>query len=350
MSTYNFDPPPPPAPPDPPPSQVPPPSRQAMPPYSSVPPTGGGKPSRTWLWVVIGGGIFFLFVLAVFGLVYFAVKAESEASTSAGLFREKIAVVDLEGVIFESKHFVEQLKKYEDDGSIKAIIIRINSPGGGSTASQEIYNAVKRVADKHEKDKKKNKPVVSYISTVGASGGYYVATGTNRIFATRSSIVGSIGVIAQWVNYGDLFKWAKLKDVTFKAGELKDAGNPTREMTPEEKAYFQELIDNMHGQFIHDVAVGRKMKDEDIKLIANGRVWTGEQAKPMKLVDDLGDFQFAVDETAKMVGISGEPTLVTPQREKRTLADILFGDISDLIPDKAKMLQDHAGFYYLWKR
>jgi protease-4 len=321
-----------------------------MPPYPVVPPPAGPKPSRTWLWVVIGGGVFFLFVMAVFTLVYLAVKSDQQAAAGAGgLFGDKIAVVDLEGVIFDSKPFIEQVKKYDEDSSIKAIIIRINSPGGGSTASQEIYDYVKRISDKHEKDKSK-KPIVSSISTVGASGAYYVASGTNRIIASRSSIVGSIGVIAQWVNYGDLFRWLKLKDVTFKAGSLKDAGNPTRDMTPEEKAYFQELIDNMHTQFIHDVAVGRKVKDDDIKTIANGRVWTGEQAKPLKLVDDLGDFQYAVDETAKMVGIKGEPTLVRPQKEKRTLADILFGDLSDLLPDKAKMMQDHAGFYYLWTR
>lgn len=322
---------------------------QAQPPYPVVPPTSGPKPSRTWLWVVIGGGVFFLFVLAVFTLVYLAVKSDQRAASGGGLFSDKIAVVDLEGVIFDSKPFIEQVKKYDDDSSIKAIIIRINSPGGGSTASQEIYEYVKRISDRHTKDKNK-KPIVSSISTVGASGAYYVASGTNRIFATRSSIVGSIGVIAQWVNYGDLFKWAKLKDVTFKAGSLKDAGNPTRDMTPEEKEYFQSLLDNMHGQFIHDVAVGRHVKDEDIKPIANGRVWTGEQAKPLKLVDDLGDFQYTVDETAKMVGISGEPTLVRPDKPKRTLADLLFGDVSDLLPDKAKMLQDHAGFYFLWKR
>jgi protease-4 len=349
MSTSNFDPP---QPPEPPQSQVPPPpqsGRAYMPPYPVVPPTGGPKSSKTWLWVVIGGGVFFLFVLAVFTMVYLAVKSDQQASASGGIFGDKIAVVELEGVIFDSKPFIEQVKKYDEDSSIKAIIIQINSPGGGSTASQEIYDYVKRIADRHEKDKSK-KPIVSTISTVGASGAYYVASGTNRIFSTRSSIVGSIGVIAEWVNYGDLMKWAKLKDVTFKAGSLKDAGNPTRDMTPEEKAYFQDLLDNMHGQFIHDVAVGRKVKDEEIKAIANGRVWTGEQAKPLKLVDDLGDFQTAVDETAKMVGIKGEPTLVRPQKAKRTLADILFGDLSDILPDRAKMLQDHAGFYYLWKR
>jgi protease-4 len=298
--------------------------------------------SRTLLWVVIGGGAFFLFVMAVFTLVYFAVKSDHKAEFASG-FGDKIAVVDLEGVILDSKQFIKDIKKYDEDDSIKAIIVRINSPGGGAAASQEMYTAVKRVRDR------KKKPIVSWISTVGASGGYYVASGTNKIFAGNASIVGSIGVIAQWYNYGDLLHWAKLKDVTLKAGELKDAGNPARDMTPAEKAYLQGLIDDMHGQFIHDVAQGRNMKDEELKPIANGRVWTGQQAMPLKLVDQLGDFQTAVDDTAKSVGIKGEPTLVRPEKEKRTLADILFGDISEFIPDRAKMMQSNVGFYYLWR-
>lgn len=302
--------------------------------------------SRTWLWIVIGGGAFFLFVMAVFTLAYIAVKNDNKSEFGSG-FGDKIAVVELEGVIIDSKQLLKDLKRYRDDSSIKAIIVHINSPGGGAAASQEMYQAVKRIADQYDKDKKK--PIVAVISTVGASGGYYVAAGTNRIFANNASIVGSIGVIAQWYNYGDLVRWAKLKDVTLKAGELKDAGNPNRDMTPAERAYLQGIIDNMHAQFIHDVATGRKMKDDDLKPLATGQVWTGQQAAPLKLIDKLTDFQGAVDETAKMVGIKGEPTLVRPTREKRTLLDILFNDASDLIPDKAKLMQTNVGFYYLWR-
>lgn len=308
--------------------------------------SAGNNRSRTWLWVVIGGGAFFLFVMAVFTLVYVAVKNDNKSEFGAG-FGDKIGVVELEGVIIDSKQILKDLKRYRDDSSIKAIIVHINSPGGGAAASQEMYQAVKRIADQYDKDKKK--PIVSVIGTVGASGGYYVAAGTNKIFANHASIVGSVGVIAQWYNYGDLVKWAKLKDVTLKAGELKDAGNPNRDMTPAERAYLQGIIDNLHAQFIHDVAVGRKMKDEQLKPFATGEVWTGQQAEPLKLVDKLTDFQGAVDETAKMVGIKGEPTLVRPTREKRTLLDILFNDASDLIPDKAKLMQTHVGFYYLWR-
>ena len=166
-------------------------------------------------------------------------------------------------------------------------------------ASEEIYREVKRI-----RNEKKKRIVVS-IETVGASGAYYVASATNKIFADKGSIVGSIGVIAQWVNYGDLLKWAKLKDVVLKAGEFKDTGNPARDLTPNEQAYMQSLIDNMFGQFVQAVSEGRGMKFEDVKSIANGKVWTGEQAMSMKLIDRVGDFETAVDDTAKSVGIKG---------------------------------------------
>jgi protease-4 len=202
---------------------------------------------------------------------------------------------------------------------------------------------VRRVRDE------KKKRIVASIETVGASGAYYVSSATNKIYADNGSIVGSIGVIAQWVNYGDLLRWAKLKDITMKAGEFKDTGSPTRDMTPAEQAYMQSLIDNMHGQFIQAVADGRKAKYEDIKSIANGKVWTGQQALELKLIDKVGDFQTAVDDTAKEVGIKGEPTLVRPEKDRKTLADLLFGDISEWLPTREKLLEQHTGFYYLWK-
>ncbi|MGE5114716.1 MAG: signal peptide peptidase SppA, partial [Acidobacteriaceae bacterium] len=195
----------------------------------------------------------------------------------------------------------------------------------------------------------KKKRIVASVGTVGASGGYYIASATNKIYADQASIVGSIGVIAQWVNYEELMKWAKLKDVTLKAGALKDVGSPTREMTPEERAYLQSLIDNMHGQFIHAVAEGRGVKDDDIRKIADGRVWTGQQAADMKLVDQIADFPAAVKDTARAVGIKGEPSIVRPIKPKRTLTDLLFGDVSEFLPDRAKLLETNVGFYYLWK-
>ena len=152
---------------------------------------------------------------------------------------------------------------------------------------------------------------------MGASGAYYVASATNKIYADKGSIVGSIGVIAEWVNYGELLKWAKLHAITMKAGEFKDTGSPTREMTPAEEKYFQGMIDNMHTQFIQAVADGRHEKADDIRALADGKVWTGEQALPLKLMDQLADFEGAVKDTARSVNISGEPSLVWPPKERR---------------------------------
>lgn len=297
--------------------------------------------SRTLLWVVIGGGAFFLFVLVIFALVYAVIRSDQKAEF--GGFGDKIGVVDLEGVIISPQTTVKQLKRFAEDDSIKAIIIHVNTPGGGAAASEEIYREVRRIRDE------KKKRIVAAIETVGASGGYYIASASNKIFANDASIVGSIGVIAEWVNYGELLRWAKLKDITFKAGEFKDTGSPTRELTPAERQYLQELINDMHGQFIRAVADGRHVKVEDIQPMANGKVWTGQQAKPMKLVDEIGDFQAAVKDTAKAVGIKGEPTLIKAEKERKTLLDLLFGDISEWLPDRSKLLEQHVGFYYLWK-
>jgi protease-4 len=298
--------------------------------------------SRTLLWVVIGGGAFFLFVLAVFTLVYLAMHTGDETTTLHG-FGDRIGVVDLDGVIFSPKPVVDQLKKFNDDDSIKAIIIHVNSPGGGVAASEEIYREVKRIHDA------KKKPIVASIETVGASGAYYVSSATNKIYADNGSVVGSIGVISEWVNYGDLLHWAKLKEEILKVGEFKDTGTPTRELTPAERAYLQGLIDDMYAQFVKAVADGRGRKFDEIKAVADGRVWTGEQALSMKMVDQIADFQAAVEDTAKSVGIKGEPTLVRPEKDRKSVLDLLFGDVSEWIPSRVNVLEHHVGFYYLWK-
>jgi len=298
--------------------------------------------SRTLLWILIGGGAFFLFVLAVFSLVYLTLHAGSNEASFGG-FGDRIGVVDLEGVILSPQPVVGELKKFGDDSSIKAIILHVNSPGGGVAASEEIYREVKRLREE------KRKRVVVSIETVGASGAYYIASASNKIYADNGSIVGSIGVIAEWVNYGDLLKWAKLKNIVLKTGEFKDTGNPARDLTPAEQAYMQSLIDNMFGQFVQAVADGRGMKFDDVKAIANGKVWTGEQALPMKLIDNVGDFEAVVKDTAKAVNISGEPTLVHPEKDRRTLLDLVLGDVSQYLPNAEKMLEQHVGFYYLWK-
>jgi len=300
--------------------------------------------SRTWLWILIGGAAFAVFVLAVFTLVYFTVAgAEDGRYFITGGSGGKIGVVKIEGVILDPDETVREIREFGEDDSIKAIILHLNTPGGGAAASEEIYREVRRVRDE------KKKFVAASIETVGASGGYYIASAANRIFANQASIVGSIGVIMEYYNYGDLLRWAKLNQVLIKAGKLKDIGNPARPMTPEERAYLQGLIDNMHSRFISAVADGRGMKVDAIQPIADGRVWTGQQAIGLKLVDQIADFRGAVLATARQVGIKGEPALVHPEKERTTLVDLLFGDASSWLPSPGKLLEQNPGFYYLWK-
>ncbi len=294
-----------------------------------------------WFWLAVGGSLFFVFVIVVL-LLGFAVMRSTSTTEFASLGKN-IGVIDVDGVILNSESLVDQLRKFDQDGSIKAIILHINSPGGAAAPSQEIYHEVRRIRDE------KKKPIIASIDSVGASGAYYIAAGTSRIYANQASIVGSIGVIMEYSNYGDLLHWAKIKDVTIKAGELKDAGSPTRDLTPTERAYMQGLVDDMHSQFIQDVAAGRGMSVDQVHSIATGQVWTGKQALPLHLIDKVGTFRDTLLETAKQVGISGEPDVVKPAAKHRGLLDLLTGDASDLFPNPGKLLERNVGFFFLWR-
>jgi protease-4 len=315
------------------------PSWQAYPPPPAAP-----RRHRVWPWVV-GGCILFLgvcFIGAIF--VILAVRSAAGPGASFASFTGgNIAVVDVDGIILSAVTTVDQLRKFDQDDSIKAIILHINSPGGAAAPSQEIYHEVLHIRDE------KKKPIVSAVESVGASGAYYIASASNKIYANQASVVGSIGVIMEWTNYGDLLKWAKLKPEVIHAGALKDAGDPSREMTPEERTYFQSLVNDMYGQFISDVAAGRHLPPEQVKTLATGQVWTGEQALPLHLIDQTGGFRQALLETAKSVGISGEPSVVKPYVRHRGLLDIVTSDADDLIPSPQQLAEKHVGFYFLWR-
>jgi len=258
-------------------------------------------------------------------------------------FSNRIQVVDVDGELVESHSILDQLKRYEDSNSVKAILMNIDSPGGGVAVSQEIYAEVKRLREK------KDKVVVAYLSSTGASGAYYVACAANKIVANPGTIVGSIGVIAEWVSYADLMQWAKLKDIVFKTGEFKDTGSATRALTENEKKYFQGLIDDMYVQFVEAVASGRKMDLQEVRSLADGRVFTGRDAKERKLIDDMGNFQEAVDLTAKLAGISGKPRLIRVNRRRVTLLDVLTTDLSRLVPFNGQSMKSQIKFQYIWK-
>jgi protease IV len=334
-----------------PPPPPPPPSYR----YPQVPPNaysqgygqGYGLPPgprrSAWFYVgIIAGSLAAVFLL-VTAMVWFTMRSSGGDAGGFGLSQDRIAVIDVSGVILSAESVDNQLRKFGDDSSVKAILLHINSPGGGAAASQEIYHEVLRVRQEN------HKKVIASIESVGASGAYYIASACDKIYANDASVVGSIGVIMEWTNYGDLLRWAKLKNVVIHAGELKDAGDPSRDLTPKEEAYFQSLVDNMYGQFVHDVATGRHTADEKIKPLATGQVWTGQQSLPLGLIDKVGGFRVALMETAKDVGISGEPNLVRPAKNKRGLFSLLTDDGEDLFPNPGQLLNHAPGFYFMWK-
>lgn len=290
------------------------------------------------IWLLLGGGAFVL--LAVTLLAIFVTFGEDAGDFA---FSDRVQVIDIQGELVDSRFIIDQLKRYEDSDSIKAILLNMDSPGGGVAVSQELYTEIRRLREK------KNKTIVAYISSTGASGAYYVACAANKIIANPGTIVGSIGVIAEFVNYQELMEWAKLKDIVFKTGEFKDSGSPTRPLTDNERTYFQGLIDDMYVQFVEAVAQGRNMDLPEVRALADGRVFTGRDAKQRKLIDEIGNFQDAVDLTAKLAGISGKPRLLRLRRPRVTLLDVLTTDLSRWIPFNGQTLRSQIRFQYLWK-
>ncbi len=237
--------------------------------------------------------------------------------------KDSIGVVDIEGVITSSRKINEEIIKFGKNERIKGVVLRINSPGGGVGPSQEIYEEVKKL--------KAKKAVVAAIGAVGASGGYYVACGADRIVANPGSITGSIGVIIEFLNVRDLVEKIGVKGMVVKSGPMKDVGNPMREMTAEERKMVQGLIDNIYHQFVDAVADARKIERSKVEKIADGRIFSGEQAKKIGLVDFLGNFYDAVDITAKMVGIKGEPEVVYPPKKKFSIFELLKDEAKSII-------------------
>jgi protease-4 len=290
--------------------------------------------------LIIAGFVFAFFVTIILVAVLLLSR---EGGLAIG--GDRIAVIPVEGVIFNSKTINEHLKTYGNDSRVKAILLRINSPGGGVAASQEIYDQIKWVRQE------KKKPVVVSMGSVAASGGYYIAAGADKIFANPGTITGSIGVIAEWVNYGELLKWARLKPEVIKSGEFKDVGSPTRELTPKEREYLQGIINQLYNQFVDVVVEGRGMAREQVFRLADGRIYTGQDAKRENLIDEVGGYEAALKATAEMVGIKGEPNVITPPKPRvGSLLDLLTRtDLNEMllgaVPTPGAALQ----FEYLWK-
>jgi protease IV len=300
------------------------------------------KRSTLLLWIIGGGGIFVFFIFCLLALVFYF--SFSDESPGLSFSSNEVAVLDLEGTIDDSKEFIDLLKEYGNRSGVRSVVIRINSPGGAVAASQEIYQAIKKF-----RAESKKKVVVS-MASVAASGGYYAACGADRIFANPGTITGSIGVIAEWYNYGELLRWAKVQNVVVKTGAFKDAGSPTRPLTDEEKAYFQSLIGNMYGQFVSTVASSRIMKEDAVRKLADGRVYTGQEAKANGLVDELGSYQDAIAAAAKMANIEGPPKVVYPAKKSLSILDLLLGrGAASALSLNSDRSESHIRFEYLWR-
>ena len=219
----------------------------------------------------------------------------------------RVALVELEGIITDGDALVRELKEHADNTSVRAVVVRINSPGGVVAPTQEIAGAVKRL-------RAKGKPVVASLGSVAASGGYYVAAATDRILANPGTLTGSIGVVMQMANVEGLLKKVGVDYVVVKAGRYKDVGNFARTMTPDERAILQKLLDDVHGQFIEAVADGRKLDRATVVGIADGRIYSGQQAFELKLVDELGGLEEAIEAAAKLAGLAPHPKVLYPRR------------------------------------
>jgi protease-4 len=256
-------------------------------------------------------GFLCLCVLFVIFIVFLWASGQYGLTDKLVIGENDIAVVDIEGVLTKSKPVVDRLLRIKKDDSIKAILLRINSPGGGVGPAQEIYAELLKLRN--------NKKIIASMESVAASGGYYIACAAHKIVANPGTITGSIGVIIEFANIEELLGKVGLKSVVIKSGKYKDILSPTRTMTPEDRALIQGVIDSVHNQFIEAVAKGRNLPKEKVVKIADGRIFSGEQAQQLGLVDQLGNFQDAIDAAAKICGIAGEPRIQYPEKKRPSI-------------------------------
>lgn len=267
---------------------------------------------RTWLIVSLAGVVS---LLLLFGLAFSLARWER-------LGGNKVALITVDGVILDSKEVIEQLEKHRMNPTVKAIVLRINSPGGGVAPSQEIYEEILKTRQTEKK------PVVASMGSVAASGGYYIASATDLIVANPGSITGSIGVLLQVPNISGLMQKIGVKSVVVKSGRHKDLASPTREMTDAERQILQGMLDDVHGQFIDVVVKGRQMDRKRVETIADGRIFSGREAQSLGLVDQLGNLQDAIDRAATLAGIRGKPTVIQERKRGLFLIDLLRGSLS----------------------
>ena len=254
-------------------------------------------------------------------------------------FTNKIGVVPINGIIRDADTIIEQMIAFRNDRRIKAIILRIDSPGGGVGPSQEIYSETRRTS--------RTKKVVASLGSVAASGGYYIASAADSIVANPGTLTGSIGVLMEFVRVEELLKKIGVEMQVIKSGEFKDIGSPNRKMTHKEKEMLLTLLEDIRNQFVTAVSEGRNMPEEKVLELADGRIFSGRQAKGLGLVDSLGNFRDAVSVAKRLARIKGEVKLVYPQKRRRSfLWDLLLRDLMKAVLDR---IDRPSGFLdYRW--
>ncbi len=278
-------------------------------------------------------GVFLFFWLLVY------VTAGMMGKTTSFPIGEKVGVIEVTGVIASSKLINERIIRYKEDASVKAVVLRVDSPGGGVGPSQEIYEEVSKLAAV--------KPVVVSMGSVAASGGYYIAVPAGKILANPGTITGSIGVIMEFTNISELLDKIGLSNQVVKSGRHKDIGSPIRPMTEADRQILQSMIDDVHLQFITAVAEGRQLDLDEVRQLADGRIYSGRQALEVGLVDQLGNLQDAIAVAGKMAGITEPPRVVYPPREKAPFLEYF---VEETISQVRQELhgQSAGGLKFLW--
>lgn len=274
---------------------------------------------RSLRWILGLSVAFFFLFLGASAAVIFWQKSRSSHQAASPIFEragDVVGILPINGVITDSKKVLKQLDHFAEESRVKAVVLRLDTPGGVVGPSQEIY----------EKVKKFPKPIIASMGSVAASGGYYIAAGTKRIFSNPGTITGSIGVIIELLNLKKLYEWAKIERYAIKSGKFKGSGAEYRELTPEEREVYQNMIDDVLGQFRAAVREGRHMTEEEVVAVSDGRIFSGARAKDVKLVDELGTIEDAIAYAGKMGKIEGKPKVVYPEKKRS-------GWIRDLIMD-----------------
>jgi len=259
--------------------------------------------------ILKGLGVLFVFILVMFvGVFFYAYLTGGDSRVISMFAGEGIGVLQIEGTIDDSQSVLSELKRFKEAPWIKAIVVRIDTPGGAVAPTQEIFEAIQKARVK--------KPIIASMGSMATSGGYYIASACEKIVANPGTLTGSIGVIMQFNNVEELMKKVGVKGYNVKSGLNKDLGSPFQPLSPQGREILQSLVDNVHGQFVSAVASGRGMDEAQVRKLADGRVYSGAQAKELGLVDEFGTLEDAIELAAKRVGIEAEPAVYYSRTEQ----------------------------------